>query len=213
MKKNIAIFLSLLFLTIQSAKAEMALGVTIAAHSVDASGTETTRTSNEKNTGGNTEDVMVAEFFFEAIADNGVALGLAYIPTRDMGSKSRSDSNSEGDTGTYKAAAELDDVVQLYVDVPVYEYGPAGIYVKAGLQHATVSTLESLNSWSAYPDKSILGYTLGLVAKGDLTGNTFYKFDVTYTDFEDISISSDANNVIDAEIEDIAAKLSIGYKF
>ena len=48
MKKNIAIFLSLLFLTIQSAKAEMALGVTIAAHSVDASGTETTRTSNEK---------------------------------------------------------------------------------------------------------------------------------------------------------------------
>ena len=38
------------------------------------------------------------------------SIGVSYIPTRELGSKSRSDSNSDGDTGTYKAKAELDNV-------------------------------------------------------------------------------------------------------
>ena len=57
------------------------------------------------------------EIFIETFDDSGLAFGISYIPTRDMGSKSRSDTNSEGDTGTYKAAAELDNVVQIYTDV------------------------------------------------------------------------------------------------
>mgnify|MGYP001192599475 CR=1 FL=1 len=214
MKKNIAIFLSLLFLTFQSAKADVAIGLTAAAHSLDASGTETTRTSNEKNVGGNTEDVLVPEIFVEATADNGVSIGLAYIPTRELGNKSRSDTNSEGDTGTYTAKAELDNVVQIYLDYPVSEYNGATVYVKGGIQHATITTLESLNSGSTYPNKDVLGYTVGLGAKGDLPyANTFYKFDLTYTDFEDYSADSSAGNKVEAELEDIAAKLSIGYRF
>ena len=213
MKKNIAIFLSFIFLACQSAKADMAIGITGAMHMFDVSGTETTRSSGQKNTGYHSEDVIVPELFVETGGD-GVTFGLSYIPTREMGSKSRTDSNSAGDSGTYKAEAELDNVVQLYVDYTVTEYNGAEIYLKGGIQHATIVTLESLNSGSSYPDKDVYGYTLGLGAKGDLPyGSTFYKLDLTYTDFEDYEGVSDGNNKVVADLEDTAVKLSIGYKF
>tara|TARA_B100000941_G_scaffold186018_1_gene133811 strand:+ start:102 stop:752 length:651 start_codon:yes stop_codon:yes gene_type:complete len=216
MKKLVTIVLSFLFITIHSAKAEMAIGITGANHMLEVSGTETTRQSAQKNTGSHDEDVMVPEIFVEAISDAGLAVGLSYIPTRELGKKSRTDSNSDGDSGTYKAEAELDNVIQLYVDVPVTDFGGQSVYLKGGVQHATIATLESLNSGSTYPDADVLGLTLGLGVKGDLPyGNFFYKADLTYTDFEDYSSDSDGStgNKVVAELEDTAVKLSIGYKF
>tara|TARA_B100000674_G_C37687584_1_gene844424 strand:- start:33 stop:689 length:657 start_codon:yes stop_codon:yes gene_type:complete len=218
MKKIIAIFLSLSFLSIQSLKAEtMGVGITGAFHMLDVSGTETTRSSGEKNNGSHEEDVLVPEIFVEAILDNGAAIGLSYIPTRDMGSKSRSDTNSEGDTGSYKAEAELDNVVQIYADIPFGDVAGYNVYGKVGIQHATVVTLESLNSGSTYPDVDVYGYTVGLGTKGDLPlgNNLYYKAEVTYTDFEDFNADSNSSpaNKVNAELEDLAAKLSIGYKF
>ena len=215
MKKYITIFLSLLFLSFQTAKAEMAIGITAGYHMFDASGTETTRQSLEKNNGSHSEEVLVPEVFIEGYADNGAAFGLAYIPTRDVGSKSRSDTNSEGDTGTYKAEAELENVVQVYVDYPVSEYMGSNVYVKVGIQHATIATLESLNSGSTYPNKDVLGLTLGVGAKGDLAygDGLFYKADLTYTNFEDYEADSSANNKVSAELEDVALKFSVGKRF
>ncbi len=215
MKKLATIVLSLFLFG--AAKAEIGIGITGGYHMLDTSGTETTRSSGEKNTGSHSEDVLVPEVFFEATADNGVTVGVAYIPTREMGSKSRSDTNSDGDTGTYKAEAELDNVVQIYTDIPLTSAFGYDLYAKLGIQHATISTLESLNSGSSYPNKDVLGYTLGLGTKGDLPygNNLYYKFDVTYTDFEDYAADSDSSpaNKVEAELEDIAAKLSVGYKF
>ena len=62
----------------------------------------------------------------------------------------------------------------------------------------------------------MFGYTLGIGAKGDLpVANTFYKADLTYTDFETYSAGDEAGtgNKVDADLEDVAVKLSIGYKF
>ena len=215
MKKLATVVLSLFLFG--AAKAEIGIGITGGYHMLDTSGTETTRSSGEKNTGSHSEDVLVPEVFFEATADNGVTVGVAYIPTREMGSKSRSDTNSDGDTGTYKAEAELDNVVQIYTDIPLTSAFGYDLYAKLGIQHATISTLESLNSGSSYPNKDVLGYTLGIGTKGDLPygNNLYYKFDVTYTDFEDYTADSDSSpaNKVEAELEDIAAKLSVGYKF
>ena len=181
----------------------------------DVSGTETTRQSGQKNNGSHSDEVLVPELFIESQSDN-FALGLSYIPTRDMGSKSRSDTNAAGDTGTYKAAAELDNVIQAYADITVTEYAGADVYLKVGVQHATIVTLESLNSGSTYPNEDVFGFTLGLGAKGDLPyENTYYKVDLTYTDFEDYSATDTAatGNKVVADLEDVALKLSIGYKF
>ena len=71
MKKNIAIFLSFIFLACQSVKADMAIGITGAMHMLDASGTETTRNSGEKNTGDHSEDVIVPELFVVFILNQG----------------------------------------------------------------------------------------------------------------------------------------------
>ena len=181
---------------------------------LEADGTEITRSSNEKNNGTHSEDALVPELFIEMIGDNGSALGISYIPTRDMGSKSRSDTNSEGDTGTYKAAAELDNVLKIYGDIPMGDiYGSTG-YLHVGIQHVEVVTLESLNSGASYPNKNVFGYTVGFGAKGDLAygNNLYYKGELTYTNFEAYE-GDGAGNKVNADLEDIAARLSIGYKF
>ena len=214
MKKNIAIFLSFIFLACQSVKADTAIGITGAVHMFDVSGTETTRSSGQTNDGSHSEEVVVPEIFVETGGD-GVMFGLSYIPTREMGSKSRTDTGDQS-AGTYKAEAELDNVVQLYVDYSLTEYAGAEIYLKGGIQHATIVTLESLNSGSTYPNQDVFGYTLGIGAKGDLpVANTFYKADLTYTAFEDYSADDEAStgNKVVADLEDIALKFSVGYKF
>ena len=217
MKKIIAIALSFLFISLQSVKAEVGVGITAAAHMFDVSGTETTRTSGEKNPGSHSETAVVPELFIEAITENGGAFGISYIPTREMGSKSRSDTNSDGDTGTYKAEAELDNVVQFYADIPMSEVSGFPVYAKLGIQHATINSLESLNSGSTYPNADVFGYTVGLGTKGDLPfgNNMYYKAEATYTDFEDYTAESNSEpaNKVTAELEDIAVKFSIGYKF
>ena len=215
--KKIAIFITaFLFVAYSSVKADVILGISAAAHSIDASGTETLRTSGKKTNGGADETAVVPEIFIEAEADNGFAMGLAYIPTREMGSKSRTDTGDES-AGTYKAEAELDNVIQAYVDVPFTDLYGGTLYGKLGIQHATVTTLESLNSGSAYPDQDLFGYTVGLGVKGDLPygDGLIYKLDATYTDFEDYSASAaDGNgNKITADLEDVAVKISIGKKF
>ena len=220
MKKLVTILLSFLFMSFQSVKSEVGIGVSGALHMLDASGTETVRTSGAKNNGSHSEDVVVPELFIESLYDNGGAIGISYIPTRDVGSKSRTDTatNTGDDAGTYKAAAELDNVVQIYVDIPTpMSIAGNDFYVKAGIQHATLVTLESLNSGSTYPDEDLLGVTLGLGTKGDLPygNNLYYKAEATYTNFESYTAdsSSSPSNKVEADLEDIAVKLSIGYKF
>ena len=210
MRKIITILTPLFLLLTVAAKAEVGIGVTGAFHMFDASGTETTRHSLEKNTGSHTHDVLVPEIFVETIADNGFTLGVSYIPVREMGSKSRSDTNTRGDTGTYTAKAELDNVIQAYADVPL---GP--VYVKLGVQHVTLATLESLNSGTTYPDANLMGYTYGLGYKGDVPygNNVYYKLEATYTDFDDYTNSASTGNKVEADFDDTAVKLSVGYKF
>ena len=218
MKKTITILLSLFFISAQAVKAEIGIGITGAVHFFDVSGTETTRTSNEKNTGSHSDEAMVPELFIESITENGGAFGIAYIPTANMGSKSRSDSNSDGDTGSYKAEAELKNVIQIYGDIPTpLDVASYPIYAKVGIQHATISTLESLNSGSTYPDKDVLGFLLGIGTKGNLAfgDNLYYKAEATYVEFQEYSagVVGGFGNRVEADLEYIAVKFSIGKLF
>ena len=216
MKKTITTILTLLFISTISAKAEYAIGITGAMHSVDTSGQEKLRDSGKITTASRSEEAIVPEVFFEIIGDSGAAIGISYIPIRELGSKSRTDSNGAGDSGTYTADAELDDVVQIYVDVPFSQYGNNSIYAKVGVQHATVVTKETLNSGSTYGNDDITGLTLGIGTKADLpyADGLFYKAEATYTDFIDgYHATSSAGNEITADLDSTAIKLSLGYKF
>ena len=216
MRKLITTISSLLLLTIVSAKAEMGIGISGAVHNIDGSGTETTRQSSQVNTGSHDETAEVPEVFVEAISDSGFTVGISYIPTRDMGSKSRTDSETATgrDNGTYTAKAELDNVFKIYTDIPAGSIVGFPTYVHLGIQHVTLVTLESLNSGASYPNKDLLGATVGLGTKGDLPfgNNLYYKGEVTYTNFETYEADGAGNKVF-ADLEDYAARISIGYKF
>ena len=193
------------------------MGVSGAFMMLDGEGTETTRTSGQVNNGSHSEDIAVPEVFIEMIGDNGGALGVSYIPTRDMGSKSRSDTSTTGDgqdTGTYTAKAELDNVLKLYGDVPMGSFAGGTSYLTVGLQHVKLVTLESLNSGASYPNKNLFGYSVGLGLKGDVPygSNLYYKGEVTYTDFETYEADG-AGNKVSADLDATTARLSIGYKF
>jgi len=215
MKKLVSLVSSLLFLTIISAKAEMGIGISGAVHLIDGSGEETTRTSGEVNKGSHDETASVPEIFIETFNDEGLTFGVSYIPTREMGSKSRTDAESPGDTdsddGTYTAKAELDNVFKLYSDIPT---GYGSTYIHLGVQHVTLVTLESLNSGASYPNKDLWGATVGLGTKGDIPygSNLYYKGEITYTNFESYEADGAGNKVV-ADLEDYAARVSIGYKF
>ena len=217
MKKTLTALLSFLFISFQAVKADVGIGVTGAVHFFDASGSETVRDSGNKVNGSHSEETLVPELFIEGFDDSGFAIGLSYIPTRSVGSKSRTDSNSDGDSGTYKAEAELENVVQLYFDFPLSEVKGFPIHGKVGVQHVTLTTLESLNSGSTYPNEDLLGLTLGLGTKGDLPygNNLYYKAEASYTNFEEYSADSTSSpaNKVEADLEDIAIKFSIGAKF
>ena len=214
MKKLISIVSSLILVSTVTAYAEVGIGISGAMMSIDGDGSETTRTSNQVNKGSHSKTVTVPEVFVELLMDNGGALGVSYIPTRDMGSKSRSDTNSEGDTGTYTAKAELDNVVKFYGDIPMGSFAGGTSYLTLGLQHVELATLESLNSGATYPDKNLFGYTVGLGLKGDVPygSNLYYKGEVTYTDFETYEADG-AGNKVKADLDATAARFSIGYKF
>ena len=220
MKKILALTSALLFLTLTSVKAEtgLALGITGAVHYIEADGEEVTRQSGEINAGSHNETVYIPEIFLETVSDD-VTLGIAYIPTREL-SKSRTDVDgndaAENDDGTYTGKAEFENVVQLYSDIKSAQ-SIAGfpIHYKVGVQRATIKSKSSLNSGSVYPEKELFGWTLGVGTMGDLPigNNLFYKAEFTYTDFAGLEVSSDAGNRVNADLTDMAAKLSVGIRF
>ena len=217
MKKLLSL-ISLTFLALSfSAKAEIGIGISGAAHLIDGSGSETTRQSGEVNNGSHDELAVVPELFIESMNDDGLAIGISYIPTRDMGSKTRTDtSGATGqESGTYTAKAELENVIKIYTDIPTgKELFGFDTYVHLGVQHVTVATLESLNSGATYPNRDLLGGTIGIGTKGDLAfgNNLYYKGELTYTNFEEYKADG-AGNTVSADLQDIAARFSIGYKF
>ena len=211
--KLMSLVSSLMLLCSAAFAGSFGMGVTGGLYTIDTDGTETLRESGNKTSKSISEDVAIPEIFVEYVADNGAAFGLAYIPAEEIGNKSRTDSNSDGDSGTYKAAAEIDNHVMAYVDVPVY----SALYVTGGLSRTTIVTNESLNSGSSYANQDVWGYTLGLGVKGDvpLGDGLYYKLAATYTDFEsyESTAAGSASNKINADVEATALKLSLGYKF
>ena len=117
--KLISLVSSLMLLSSAAFAGSFGMGVTGGLYTIDTDGTETLRDSGNKTSKSISEDVTIPEIFVEYVADNGAAFGLAYIPAEEIGNKSRTDSNSDGDSGTYKAAAEIDG--KLKDDSPLHQ--------------------------------------------------------------------------------------------
>ena len=216
MKKLIVIFSTLFFIMSTSARADLGIGISANFASIDTDGSETELTGDlQKATASHSNDVTIPEIFAEAISDNGFAIGLAYIPARELGSKSRTDTqgvaDDDSDSGTYTAKAQVNNVIQIYTDIPI---GP--IYAKLGATRATLKTQEKSPAGADFEDSDVTGYSYGVGYKNDLPflANGYFKLEYTHTNFDeysDISAKGDRKVVADTEIDSL--RISLGTKF
>ena len=216
MKKLIVIFSTLFFIMSTSARADLGIGISANFASIDTDGSETELTGDlQKATASHSNDVTIPEIFAEAISDNGFAIGLAYIPARELGSKSRTDTqgvaDDDSDSGTYTAKAQVNNVIQIYTDIPI---GP--IYAKLGATRATLKTQEKSPAGADFEDSDVTGYSYGVGYKNDLPflANGYFKVEYTHTNFDeysDISAKGDRKVVADTEIDSL--RISLGTKF
>ena len=210
MKKLLAVFtvLSMLF-ALPANAAGMNFGFSLMAGQFDTDGSETEKTvsgvTSEKTSKSVSETFYGGSIFAEVEADNGIIIGVDYVPLDiKLGSGSRTDSATAAtgvDTGDRSAEANVKDLFTIYTHVPV---GP--VYGVLGYMSADVATKETLPT-STYGDASINGWQLGLGIKRDRM-----RFEVAYSDFDSISLTSTANtNKIEADADAVNAKLSFAF--
>ena len=220
MKKILLSICAVILMTFP-AHAEKRLGLSLAHTMFDSSGTETTKSSGEKNNGDAEEDVLVPSFFFEVAGSSGRALGFDIVPVdnQELGSGTGSDDDAET-SGANKASAELTGHYTIYGLAPV---GSAGAYLKAGISMATIDTTENLATGTKYGNEDVKGLVLGVGVNKEKDNGAFFRVEGTYTDYEDVSFlgtfngnatgDSAVRNKIDADIDAVALRISLGKSF
>ena len=219
MKKLTSILSVVLALFAFSAKADFTGGISIMTGAYETDGTETeksvTGVTSQVTSNSQSETFVGASLFVEYFMDNGFALGVDYVPMDvDLGKGSRQDtsatSSDDGvDTGSRTAEAHIDGLTTIYAHVPI---GP--VYGILGYHDATIKTKESLPT-SSYGDVDLNGIQYGLGIKGENA-----RFELAYSDFDDIEIvatgNTVANNVkgqnkINADADVLLAKISYAF--
>ena len=197
------------------AYAEVSYGISAAVTKIDASGTETE--GGEKSNGSASNTVIIPSVFAEYSLSDTISIGLDYIPLKaDVSNKTKQRTDIETSvTGTatatstsrtQKAQAELENHLTLYANYSLTD----AIFVKAGVAYVELNTGESLGTGSKYGNEDIYGGTFGIGAQ---SGNG--RFELIYTDYEDINLKSSVartgvttNNTIDADLDTLAFKYS-----
>ena len=204
----------LLFWTSFAQAEGVQFGVGLVAGQISADGTETEGTAADTSDRTKSFEEMFygADLFVEVVGDNGGTIGLSYVPLDfEIGSGSRTDSavatakgGAENDTGTRTASADVSDLITLYANFPM---GSNGWYALLGGHLATIKTSESLPN-SSYGDEDVYGYQVGF---GTRSGNR--KIELSYSDFEDISIDATGGgtNSVSADADSLQLRISYGF--
>ena len=215
MKRTILVIMIATLSFVGKAYAEVSFGISAALTKIDATGTETE--GGEKTNGSADNNALIPSVFAEYAYSDSISIGLDYIPFKaDVSNKTKSRIDTETSvTGTatatttersQKAQAELKNHLTLYAN---YSIGDK-YFVKGGVAFVELDATESLGTGSKYGSEDIFGGVLGV---GLQQGNG--RFEIVYTDYEDISLTSSVartgvttNNKIDAELDTLAFKYS-----
>lgn len=218
MKKTLIVIMISMLTFVSKSYAEMAYGVSLAVTKINASGTETE--GGEANSKSITTYAPIPSLFAEYALSDSISIGLDYIPFKaDVSDKTRKRTDTETSvTGTatkttttrnQSVQAELKNHVTLYSNYMVSDIA----YVKAGVAYVSLETEDSLATGSKYGNADIYGGVVGLGAK---SGNS--RFEIVYTDYEDISLTSSVartgvtnNNKVDADLDTLAFKYSYAF--
>ena len=195
------------------------VGLTASGVRLSTSGTETE--GGETNSSTVSNGIFVGSIFAE-YTKGWVTLVVDYVPfdadvsdathTRTDTETSVTSTTTETSTSrTQTAAAEVSEHKTAYLEIG------NSLYVKAGYVQVTVDTNESLDTGSKYGNIDLDGLLLGVGLKGEWGNNGFYKLEGTYTDYDDISLTStvartgvSTNNKITADLDVTQITLGLG---
>ena len=210
-KKILTYLFSLLFIC-GVAKADVSYGVSLMYGEADTSGHELeSGSTSDKNSKSLKETFIGGSLFIESTNDSGLTVGLDYVPVGlDLGDGTRTDSDdgtndAADDDGTRTASAEIKNLFTLYTNIPV---GSSGYYGLLGVHFTTISTSETLPN-STYGDEDIFGFQVGL---GMRSGN--FKYELSYSDFQDINLSASGGNTgnkIEADADAMMLRIAYGF--
>jgi len=230
----LAAFGALLMLSVTSANSvEFKAGVTANGMGAFANAQEKIKDAGRTT---NEEAVLATSFasIFAEVSSSemmGLGIGISYAPEiADLNKETRTIQNcrdnqahgaacttySSGDSGDQNVDAKINDMVSIYLTLPV---GDSGAYVKAGYIQATMVTEESLATGSKYEDIDMTGTQVGGGYEGELGDMAFWRAEGTYQMWEDMSASGSeagndgSKNKISAEVGSVTGSLSIGMKF
>ena len=184
-----------------------------------------------KDSGRVTNDEALAAFSYGSVFGEvkfeeayGISFGLEYTPESiEIEKAIRYIQTSTGgavagqDTlnGEQHVAAAVEDMMTIYMGVPVME---TGLTVKVGYMQASLKTKEVLATGSTYGDVDLEGMTASVYYDGDLGANVFYRIEGGINTFDDIKVTgseigSAGYNKITAELGGVVGKASLGVKF
>jgi len=219
--KKITITLLTSFLLMFNANAQVSMGVSGTAVYYDASGEETVKTSNTKNSKSDSGVAPIASLFIEKELDTGVTVGLDVVP---YGAKVADFNNARTDTdtddasdtaGNNKGDINFKNLVTLYASKNLDN----GMFAKFGVSRMTIETDESVATGSTYGDENIMGITVGLGAQRDLNDGAFVRVEGNVSRFKGATFdgSTDSDSVKNKiELDDFTTagiKLSVGKTF
>ena len=212
MKKLILTTLSIILLPIAAYSAETRIGLTAALSFFTSDGTEITKSSGERNTKEIKEDAIVPGVFIERENDDGFTLGFEYNPGEaKLGSGTGSDDDAET-SGANKASAEVSGHMSVYGLIPT---GPG--FARLGIVRASVDTTETLATGTTYGNEDVNGFVIGYGVQKSGEGS-FVRLEGTYTMYDDLTFNGSLDgdsvrNKVEAEIDALALKLSVGKSF
>ena len=194
------------------------IGLSVSSTGVNGSGSETLRDGSgadtakkgKRSTTTTSEDTIIAHVFLERTLANGFTLGVDYIPGEaDVGNKSRADDDAETSGGN-KASAVVSNHLTFYGLMPM---GSSPLYLKAGVTSMDVETTEKLNTGSTYGNKTINGVTAGIGAHIERDNGLFVRGEYSITEYENLTLTSSASNIVQADLDVSMLKLSVGKSF
>ena len=205
--KTLASLLCMFFLA-TAANAGAKIGINAAYTMFSSSGSETLRQSNNVTNKTVDEDIIVPSLFIELTNEQGLGLGVDYVPVAELGDGKGDDDDNET-SGANKASAELSSHVTLYA---LKSFGDSGMFVKGGISFADVDTTETLATGDTYGNTDTHGLMIGIGKEFDLA-SFFGRASLSYTDYDDVSITSTGGSKVEADVDSTALTFSIGKEF
>ena len=139
-----------------------------------------------------------------------MTLGIDLIPGEaDVGTKSRADDDAESANGN-KASAVVSKHLTVYGLMPL---GSTPLFIKGGITSMDVETNEVLNTGSKYGNTSVNGVTVGIGAHAERDNGLFVRVEASMAEYENLTLTSDGGNTVQADLDTTSITLSVGKSF